>query len=247
MMLRLALPALIALATPLAALELDAMTDAERNAFRAEVRAYLLDNPEVLQEAIAVLRLREHEAQVSQDTALVQTHAEAIFNDGHSFVGGNPDGDVTIVEFLDYRCGYCKRAFPEVEALIAGDGNIRFIVKEYPILGEASVIAARYAIATKFVAGEEAYKNVHNTLMEYSGDITPQSLGRLAGALDLDHDAITAEMGSDRVTAVIAENRALGDLMQISGTPTFVFQDQMVRGYVDSASMEALLADIRGE
>lgn len=247
MMLRLALPALFALATPLAALELDAMTDAERNAFRAEVRAYLLDNPEVLQEAIAVLRLREHEAQVSQDTALVQTHAEAIFNDGHSYVGGNPDGDVTIVEFLDYRCGYCKRAFPEVEALIAGDGNIRFVVKEYPILGEASVIAARYAIATKFVAGEEAYKNVHDTLMEYSGDITPQSLGRLAGALDLDHDAISAEMDSDRVTAVIAENRALGDLMQISGTPTFIFQDQMVRGYVDSASMEALLADIRGE
>ena len=136
MTLRYALPIMLALTSPASAVELDSLTDAERAAFRAEVRAYLLENPEVLQEAIGVLQQREQQAQTVSDTQLIVEYSEELFNDRHSFVGGNPAGDITIVEFLDYRCGYCKRAFPEIEALIAADANIRFVVKEYPILGE---------------------------------------------------------------------------------------------------------------
>ena len=103
---RLAFPLLLALGTPLAALDIEAMTDAERDAFRAEVRAYLLDNPEVLMEAIDILQQREDAARLDVDQQLAVAHADALFNDGHSWVGGNPDGDVTMVEFMDYRCGY---------------------------------------------------------------------------------------------------------------------------------------------
>lgn len=245
MMLRFALPLTFALAAPAAALELDAMTADERTAFRAEVRAYLLENPEVLEEAIAVLRARQQQAQVNTDANLVRANAQAIFDDGHSFVGGNPDGDITVVEFMDYRCGYCKRAFPEVEALVAGDGNIRYIIKEFPILGEQSVLASRFAIATQRIAGDDAYKDVHNTLMEFNGDVTPQAVTRIADAFGLDMDAITAEMDSDAVTQIIAENRALAQQMQITGTPTFVFEDQLVRGYVEGAAMEQLVAALR--
>ncbi|WP_296424390.1 DsbA family protein [Yoonia sp.] len=247
MKLRFALPMMLALTSPAAALELDAMTPAEREAFRAEVRAYLLDNPEVLTEAIGVLQQREQQQQVGSDTALARAHADALFNDGHSFVGGNPDGDVTVVEFMDYRCGYCKRAFPEVEALIAGDTNIRYIIKEFPILGEQSVLASRFAIATQLVAGDAAYKDVHNILMEFRGDVTQQSLNRVGETLDLDMAEITAKMASDEVTAIIAENSALAQLLQITGTPTFVFDDQMVRGYVPGPDMERLVAQLRGE
>lgn len=247
MKLRLALPLTLALATPVAALDLDAMTPSERTAFRAEVRAYLLDNPEVLQEAIGVLQERQQQAQVGNDAALVSANSDAIFNDGHSYVGGNPDGDITVVEFMDYRCGYCKRAFPEVEALVANDGNIRYIIKEFPILGEQSVLASRFAIATQIVAGDAAYKDVHNTLMEFTGDINAPALVRVADALGLDMEAITAEMQSDAVTAVIAENRALADAMQITGTPTFVFEDQLVRGFVQGTQMEQLVAALRAE
>ncbi len=134
---------------PAAALDLNAMTDEERQLFRAEVRAYLLDNPEVLIEAISVLEARQQQAQINGDLALVAQYSEAIFNDGYSFVGGNPDGDITIVEFLDYRCGFCKRAFPEVTELIASDGNIRFVIKEYPILGEQSTLASRFALSVR--------------------------------------------------------------------------------------------------
>ncbi|MBE0413055.1 DsbA family protein [Yoonia sp.] len=247
MKLRFALPLTLALASPAAALDLDAMTPAEKTAFGAQVRAYLLENPEVLQEAIGVLQDRQQQAQAGNDAAMVRAFGNAIFDDGHSFVGGNPDGDITVVEFMDYRCGFCKRAFPEVQALVAGDGNIRYIIKEFPILGEQSVLASRFAIATQRIAGDATYKEVHNTLMEFNGDITAQALVRVADALGLDMDAITSEMNSDAVTTIIAENRALADAMQITGTPTFVFEDQLVRGYVPGAQMEQLVAALRAE
>ena len=235
----------ITIALPVQAFELDAMSDDERAAFRAEVRAYLLDNPEVLREAITILQQRDAQAQEEQDLSLARANAKALFDDGHSFVGGNPDGDITVVEFLDYRCGYCKRAFSEVTELVNADQNIRFVIKELPILGEQSVLAARFAIATQLLAGDEAYKDVHDTLMELRSDINEASLARVAQALGLDDAAIRAKMDSDDVNAIIAKNRALAQRMQISGTPTFVIGDQMVRGYVELSQMEQIVAAVR--
>ncbi len=228
-------------ATSAMALDLDAMSDAERDAFRAEVRAYLLDNPEVLMEAIGVLEARQEQAEALRDEQLAQLNADALVNDGFSHVGGNPDGDITIVEFIDYRCGFCRRAHPEVAELVTTDGNIRIITKEYPILGEQSVLASRFAVATKLVAGDEAYKEVSDALMALRSDVSEASLTALASAYDLDTDAIFAEMDSPEVGDILAANRALGDRMQITGTPTFVFGDQMVRGYVPLAQMRQIV------
>lgn len=235
------------MALPAAATEIDNMTDAEREAFRAEVRAYLLDNPEVLAEAIAVLRQREAEAETVQDQRMVAANADAIFNDGFSWVGGNPDGDITIVEFLDYRCTYCKKAFPEVSELLSSDGNIRFIVKEFPILGEASVLASRFAIAVKNVEGDEAYGEVHDRLMTLRAEISESSLKRLAEDMKLDFEAIFAEMNSDEITAIIRANHELADKLSISGTPAFIMEDQMVRGYVPLADMRRIVAALRAQ
>ena len=153
-----AAPALaLCMTLPAKALDLTQMTDEERAIFREEVRAYLMDNPEVIMEAVAVLEAREAEAQAQADLSLVSDNAADIFDDGFSWVGGNPDGDITLVEFLDYRCGFCKRAHGEVAKLLESDGNIRLIVKEFPILGEQSLLASRFAVATKQVAGDDAY------------------------------------------------------------------------------------------
>ena len=104
--------------------DLENLSDAEREAFRAEVRSYLLENPEVIFEAIQILEQRREQQSAAADRQLVVDHATALFDDGFSFVAGNPDGDVTIVEFLDYRCGYCKRAHPVIEELLERDPNI---------------------------------------------------------------------------------------------------------------------------
>ena len=233
-----------ALASPAVAQE---MTDAERADFRAEVRAYLLENPEVLMEALDVLEARQAEESRNRDVAMVAANADALFNSPTSFVGGNPDGDFTIVEFLDYRCGYCKRAHPEVNALIENDPNIRYVIKELPILGEESVLAARYALSVQELAGDEVYYDVHNTLMEFNGNISEDSLARLSAAYDLDHDAVIANLGSEAVSAVINENRQLAATLAITGTPSFVFDSQMLRGYVPLAQMEQIVAQLRAQ
>jgi len=234
----------MALALPAHAQE---MTDDERTAFRAEVRAYLLENPEVLMEAIGVLEARQAEEAQQRDVDLVSANADVLFQSDKSFVGGNPEGDFTIVEFLDYRCGYCKRAHPEVAALVDGDTNIRYVIKELPILGEESVLAARYALAVQQVAGDDVYFDVHNTLMEFQGSLSEASLSRVSDAFGLDHDAVVAEMSGAAVAEVIAENRALAENLAITGTPSFVFEDQMLRGYVPLAQMEQIVAQMRAQ
>ncbi|MBU2359770.1 MAG: DsbA family protein [Alphaproteobacteria bacterium] len=230
-------------AMALPALAQDTTDDA---AFGERVRAYLMANPEVIMEAVGVLQQREEAAAVQADEQMVAAQGDALTDDGFSWVGGNPDGDITVVEFMDYRCGYCKKAFPEVESLLSSDGNIKFIVKEFPILGEQSVLGSQFAIATQIVAGEDAYKSVHDTLMSYNGEITRDSLTRLAGTLGLDGEAIMAKVDDPEVARRITANRALGDALNISGTPTFVVQDQMVRGYVPADQLQKLVDQLRG-
>ncbi|MEQ6204199.1 DsbA family protein [Sulfitobacter sp. HNIBRBA2951] len=234
------------LATGAFAQDLTPMTDAEREVFRAEVQAYLFDNPEVIMQAVEILQQRDAQAQAQADVDLVTANAAAIFDDGYSWVGGNPDGDIVLVEFLDYRCGYCKRAHGEVAQLLESDGDIKLIVKELPILGDASVLASRFAVAVKQVAGGDSYKAIGDALMSFQGEITLPSLRRLGSTFGLDMDAVEARMNSDEVTAEIAATRELAGILAISGTPTFVMHDELLRGYLPLDQMQALVADKRG-
>lgn len=225
---------------------LAALNDSERQAFRDQVRAYLMESPEVLLEAIAVLEQRQQQNQTASDSDLVASNAEALFDDGYSFVGGNPDGDVTMVEFLDYRCTFCRRSHPEVAELILADGNIRYIVKEYPILGDQSVLASRFAISVLMNAGPSSYAIMLDTLMTFRGSFTRAALERLSDDMGLDTAVIMAGMNDDPVTTMINRNRALAQRMQINGTPGFIMGDQVIRGYVPLGDMQQIVAQIRG-
>ena len=235
----------IAMAGPALSLDLKSMNDAEREALHAEIRAYLLENPEVIMEAVAVLEQREAEAKASEDQTLIKLNAEELFNDPNSWVGGNPDGDITMVEFVDFRCGYCRKAHDEVAELLKSDGNIRLIVKDYPILGEASTISARFALAVKQLAGDEAYHGASEALIRLKAQPTAPTLERLAASLGLDPATVQEKMNSKEVEEVIAANHALGSRMKINGTPTFVIEDQMLRGYLPLEGMRALVAELR--
>lgn len=243
----LATAALLGLASPALAVDLSAMSAEEKAAFGDAVRAYLLENPEVLTEAIEVLKTRQAAAEAVADVELVKANAADLFADTASYTGGNPEGDLTVVEFIDYRCGYCKKAHSEVMDLVNGDGNIRYIVKEFPILSEDSATAARFAIATLQVAGPEAYAKVNAGFYEsFRGEVTPDTLSAFADDLGLDAAPILARMEAPEVTKVIEDNHALAQRMQISGTPTFVMGEQMVRGYIPLAHMQQVVAEERG-
>ncbi len=243
---RVTLAALLTATTLLSAPVQAQMTDAERQAFRDEVRAYLLENPEVIVEAMDELQAREQADAAVKDRQMLAEQHDAIFNDAASWSGGNPQGDITIVEFVDYRCGYCRKANADVEELVASDGNIRLVLKEFPILGEASLISSRFAIAVLQLHGNEAYKAAHDALITLRGEPDEATLSRLAVDLDLDATAVMARMSTDAVTDVIKANHALADIMDISGTPTFVIDGTMVRGYVPLDGMRQIVADERG-
>ncbi|MBO9444740.1 DsbA family protein [Ruegeria sp. R14_0] len=250
MILRHAAPALLGLSLitgPAQALDLSTMSDAEREQFGAQVREYLLENPEVIIEAINILEQRNAAAEAAADKDLVAANAEELFNDGYSWVGGNPEGDITLVEFMDYRCGYCRRAVPEVASLLAEDGNIRLVIKEFPILGDASVLSSRFAVATKHVAGDDAYKQVHDALLEFTGEPSEVALRRISDGLGLDSDAIIAAMDSEQVTDEITRTRALAQRMQISGTPSFVLGTEMLRGFLPADQMLQIANGVRAE
>ena len=221
------------------------MTEAERAAFRAEVRAYLMENPEVIVEAMTELQVREDMAAADRDLQLMEENKDAIYNSAADWVGGNPDGDITVVEFMDYRCGYCRKAYQDVEDLVGTDGNIRFVLKEFPILGEESLLSSQFAISVRMLYGDEAYKKAHDALIVLRGEASTETLGRLASDLGHDPAAVTAKMASEEVKAVIMANHDLASVLEINGTPTFVIDRTMVRGYVPLDGMRQIVAGQR--
>lgn len=210
--------------------------------FDTEVRAAILKNPEIVREALLVLEEQRAAEEAKAEKQMVLSQADAIYEDGFSFVGGNPEGSVTLVEFLDYRCGYCKRAHDEVATLIEGDGDIRLIVKELPILGPDSLAASRVAIATMITHGPEKYEAINHAMMTFAGPINDSSLARLAEDVGIDMDLVRAKLEDDEVTRRIDATRGLAQSLQIGGTPTFIIGEQVVRGYIPLESMKEVVA-----
>lgn len=234
----------VATALPGFAFDPASMSEAEKKAFGEAIREYLMANPEVLVESINVLEARRAADEVKNDALLVQNNEAEIFNDGHSWVGGNVDGSLTMVEFVDYKCGFCKRVNPEVEALIKDDGNIKFILKEFPILGQESDMAARFAISVQQIAGPDAYKKVHDELMAMKKPVNLESLTEVANDNSLDAQAVIGRMNTEEVSDVIRKNRQLAEKMGIMGTPTFVIGPELLRG-IPQTGMAAAVAEIR--
>ena len=239
--------ALTLLANTVFAGGLGEMTDTERAAFRDEVKQYLLENPEVITEAMQVLQDRQNQAAVAQEQMDLTQNADAIFKDPTSWSGGNPDGDITVVEFMDYRCPYCRKAFSEVEDLVKTDGNIRFVVKEYPILGEDSTNSSRFALAMRMLHGDDAYKQTYDALITLKGSADPETLSRLARDLGFDPKPILDLMQDPKIAAILAANRTLADKLNITGTPTFVIDHTMLRGYAPEADMRKMVVEQRAD
>lgn len=208
------------------------------------IRAYIIENPEVIVEAMQVLELRQQRAQQDADAALISRLGGRLLDDGFSHVGGNPDGDVTVVEFLDYRCGYCKQAHDGVQALVATDGGIRLVVKEFPILGPDSTFAARAAMAAQAQSGE-LYEAFNDAMMRHQGELNQRTILGLAESIGLDADELQAEMESPAIAERIRTTYGLAREMGISGTPAFVIGNEIVRGYVPYDSLRELVEAAR--
>ena len=216
----------------------------QQKAIEKIVHDYLVKNPEVLIEAMNELDAKQAAAdQKKQGDAIAKYHKQ-IFEDPTSYVAGNPKGDVTIVEFFDYHCGYCKKVFPEVQKLLKSDGNIRYVYKELPILSPESVFAARAALAG-WKTDPAKYEALRNSLMSTHGALPKERVFRLAKEAGYDTDALRKTVDSPEIQAKIKDNFNLAQTLNIRGTPAFIIGDTLVPGAVDIDTLRQLVAQAR--
>ena len=199
-------------------------------------------NPEIVMEAVAILEQRQAGAQADAQALALETQRDLIEHDPNAPVLGNPDGDVTVVEFFDYNCPYCRRVKPEVRALIDADPNIRLVYREWPILGEGSVFAAKAALAARKQGKYEAF---HWAMMGNEGRAEEASVLRVAEEVGLDIDQLRADMADPDVADHIATSMQLTQALGFNGTPSFVIGDALVPGFVETDKLAKLVAAAR--
>jgi protein-disulfide isomerase len=214
----------------------------ELDPFEQRVREYLLKNPEVIMEALQVLQGRQRAAEAENVKRTIVERREEILNDRAAPVGGNPAGDVTLVEFFDYNCPYCRKVAPTVVDLEEADPDLRLVYKEFPILGPGSQFAARAALASR---KQGKYVPFHNALMQASEQVTEETVMEIARTVGLDTEQLKADMQDSAIQEAIARNLQLANALGITGTPSFVIGDRVVPGAADLTTLQGVIADAR--
>lgn len=220
----------------------EALTPGQKQAIEALVRDYILENPEIILESLKIMEERQQaEQQEAVRTALVAQRT-ALERDPGDPVVGNPDGDVTIVEFFDYQCSYCKSVMGPLMNLVARDGNIRLVLKEFPILGPLSQVAARASLAAERQGKYEAF---HVALMRLRGRLTDGAIYQVAREVGLDIERLKADMVDPAIQAQIQKSYQLAQALQIQGTPAFTIGQRLIPGAISQEQMADLVAEAR--
>jgi protein-disulfide isomerase len=200
------------------------------------------ENPEIVMEAISILEQRQLQAEVAARTEALARERDLLERDPNAPVLGNPEGDVTVVEFFDYNCPYCRRAMPEVEALLEADPNVRLVYREWPILGEGSVFAARAALAAR---EQDMYEEFHFALMGMQGRAEEASVMRIAEEIGLDTAQLRRDMDAPEIGEHIETSMRLTQTLGFNGTPSFVIGEATVPGFVERGQLEELVGAAR--
>jgi len=210
----------------------------EEQAIRDIVREYLIDNPEVLVEALQEYQARQQIAEAERQQESVARMSAALF-DSDAPSWGPADADVVLVEFFDYNCGYCKRSLPDIQALMESQDNLRIVFMEIPILAPSSEVAARAALAAR---NQGLYIEMHNALMSHRGELSEAVILQIAGDVGLDVEQLRQDMAAPEIAAEIAANLDLAETIGVRGTPAFVIGDRVIPGAVGLAALEAAIA-----
>jgi protein-disulfide isomerase len=217
----------------------------QKGAIEAIIKEVLLKNPEIIQEALVELERRQQQAQVDSQKQVLVTERAAIFDAPKSSVAGNPQGDVTLVEFFDYNCGFCKRSLSDLQELIKLDPMLKVVLKDFPVLGADSVEASRVAIALKNQIKGEKYWAFHVALMATRGRINGAKALEVAKEHGANLDLLRRDMESNETRTAIEETVVLGDKLGLTGTPAFVIADEIVFGAVGVAQIKNRIDAVR--
>ena len=216
----------------------------ERQEIEQIVRDYLLANPEIIEEAVNALRAKREAEQAASQAEALEENRELIFDSPHQMVLGNPEGAITLVEFFDYNCGYCRRAVSDMMALIESNPDLRMVMKEFPILSEGSVAAARLSVAVKEKAPER-YVEFHQELFTRPGEATADKALEIARDLGMDVAALETTAASGGVTDNLQEVQMLANKLGITGTPSYVVGSELVPGAAGYDALQEKVAAMR--
>ncbi|MTI46024.1 protein-disulfide isomerase [Roseibium hamelinense] len=212
--------------------------DLDRSEVETIVREYLLQNPEVIADALNELDRRQQEAEQAARQQALSDASDVLFNSSRQAVLGNPEGSITLVEFFDYNCGYCKRAHGDMVKLIEENPDLRIVLKEFPVLGQGSVEAAQVAVAVNSVAPEK-YGEFHEGLLMQRGQANRASAMKVALDVGLDEAELQQAMASDEAGQTIEEVYSLANRLGLTGTPSYVIGDEVVMGAVGYEQLQS--------
>jgi len=220
----------------------ETVTPGQKTAIEQIIHDYILEHPEVVIQALQSAESKAKAAAEERGRATLVEKRKELLDDPTSPIAGNPGGDVTIVEFFDYRCPYCKQVEPALEALLREDRQIRIVYKEFPILGKDSVYATRVALAARKQA---KYDAVHAAMMAAKGQLDESTIFKIAASAGLDVERAKADMTSSEIDDVIRRNFELAQALDIRGTPAFIIGGELVPGAIDIATMKQKIAAAR--
>ena len=201
-------------------------------------------NPEIVLEALSILEQQKNEAQDAARKDILSQQRDILENDPNAPVLGNPNGDVTVIEFFDYNCSYCKKVMPEVKRLIAADKNIRLVYREWPILGEGSVFAAKAALASR---AQGKYEEFHWALMEMRNRADETTVLRIAEKVGLDIEELLTDMEKPAVSEHIAMSMRITQALGFNGTPSFIIGNNLIPGFVEKNALADYVSQARKE
>ena len=218
--------------------------DEQRNEIGSIVREYLLNNPELLREVLQELEKKESADDTARLKVSLKDNADQIFRSSLDLVAGNPNGKVTMVEFFDYNCGYCKRAMPDVMRMVEEDKDLKLVLKEFPILGPGSLVAAKAAIASK---KQGKYWDFHLALLGHEGHVEADTVMDIAKSVGLDVQKLKADMESEEIGDVLEANMSLAQKLGIQGTPAFIIDETLIPGAIGFEALTASVKQVRDQ
>ena len=210
-------------------------SDDQKKEMEEIIHSYLTEHPEILNEMVEKLKVKEEKDAATAQTDTLATSSKSIFHNAVDGVIGNPTGDVTIVEFMDYNCGWCHKSIKIVQELVKKDKNLRVVLKEWPIFGAGSEAGARAAMAA---AKQGKYWELHQALFAFQGQVTPEIVMQVAKANGLDMAKLKQDMASAEVDANLASTLKLATALKFTGTPGFLVNKNVFPGYMELTRME---------
>ena len=228
-------------ATPSVASMASGPQASEKERIESIIREYLLKNPSIIREAMQALQAQEERERAERSANLMKELRKEILFDPDSPISGNASGDVSIVVFFDYNCGYCKQTLPRLQSISKKDTLVRIVFKEFPVLGPQSTFAAKAALAA---SRQRKYVEFHNALIT-AESIGEDSIKSISKTIGIDYSKLQKDMADPQIDEQITRNQRLAGSLDINGTPAYIIGDQIIPGAIDEATLANIVADVR--